>query len=86
MNVTFFTGKTSEFFDVPLIDDDVLKPTERFTVVIKAVHLIGEQPVPPVVIGANTKVTGTILDDDGKLCILMYIGMTCLYCSFHCDA
>ena len=75
MNVTFFTGNTSQFFDVPLIDDDVLEPTERFTIVIKAVHLIGEQPVPPVMIGANTKATGTILDNDGILHIFMHFSM-----------
>ena len=71
MNVTFLAGNTSQFFDVPLIDDDVLEPTEQFTVVIKAIHLIGEQPVPPVVIGTNTEANGTILDDDGNLCILV---------------
>ena len=36
--------------------------------VIKAIHLIGEQqPIPPVVLGAITVANGTILDDDGKL-------------------
>ena len=66
-NVTFFAGNTSQFFDVPLIDDSILEPTEQFTVVIKAIHLIGEQPIPPVVIGGITVATGTILDNDGKL-------------------
>ena len=65
--MTFFAGYTSQFFDVFLINDSVLEPTEQFTVVIKAIHLIGEQPVPPVVIGTNTEATGTILDNDGKL-------------------
>ena len=87
MNVTFSAGNTSEFFGVPLIDDSVLEPTEQFTVVIKAIHLIGEQPIPSVVIGANTEATGTILDNDGKLlsCILVYLVLNCIYCRFHCD-
>lgn len=67
-NVTFPAGSTSQFFNVTLIDDSNLEPTEEFEVVIKAVHLIGgQQPVPPVVIGANTEVTGIILDNDGIL-------------------
>ena len=66
INVTFLAGTTSQFFDVPLINDTVLEPTEQFIVEIKAIYLI-EQPVPPVIIGSNTVATGTILDDDGKL-------------------
>ena len=65
--MTLFAGNTSKSFNVLLIDDNVLEPTEQFTVVIKAIHLIGEQPIPPVVVGANTVATGIIFDNDGKL-------------------
>ena len=67
-NITIFAGNTSQSFDVPLYDDNVLEITEQFQVVIKAIHLIGEQqPIPPVVLGAITVANGTILDDDSKL-------------------
>jgi len=69
-NVTFFAGNTSQFFDVPLINDNSLEPTEQFEVVIKAIHLIeDQQPSPPVVIGSTTVANGVIIDNDGKLFI-----------------
>ena len=64
INVTFLAGITSQFFDVSLINDTVLEPTEQFTVEIKAIHLMEQLPV---VIGSNTEAAGNILDDDGKL-------------------
>ena len=68
MNVTFSVGDTYQLFDVPLNDDNTLEQSEHFEVMIKAIHLIGEQqPIPPVVLGAITVANGTILDDDGKL-------------------
>jgi len=67
-NVTFFAGNTSQFFNVSLVDNNILEPTERFEAAIKAVHLIGgRQPIPPVVIGSTTVANGVIVDNDGKL-------------------
>ena len=68
MNVTFSAGNIYQSFNVPLNDDNTLEQNEQFKVVIKAIHLIGEQqPIPPVVLGATTVANGTILDDDGKI-------------------
>jgi len=67
-NVTFSAGDTSQFFNVTLIDDNILEPTEQFEAVIKAIHLIGgQQPIPPVIIGSTTVANGVIVDNDGKL-------------------
>ena len=68
MNLTFSVGDTYQLFNIPLTNDNTLEQSEHFEVVIKAIHLIGEeQPIPPVVLGAITVANGTILDDDGKL-------------------
>ena len=68
INVTFSVGDTYQLFDVSLTNDNTLEQSEQFEVMIKAIHLIGEQqPIPPVVLGAITVANGTILDDDGKL-------------------
>ena len=72
-NITIFAGNTSQSFDVSLYDDNVLETTEQFEVVIKAIHLIGEQqPIPLVVLGYITVTNGTILDDDSKLVACYY--------------
>ena len=73
-NVTIVAGNVSQTFDVPLIDDNILEPTEQFEAVIKAIHLIeGQEPTQPVLVGEITVATGTILDNDGMLltCILI---------------
>ena len=64
-NVTFPAGNTSQIVIVPLNNDDILEPTEQFQVVIKEIYVIGEEPIPSVVLGAITEANGTILDDDG---------------------
>jgi len=67
-NVTFFAGNRHQFLNIPLIDDNILEPTEQFEAVIKAIHLIGgQQPIPPVVIGSTAIVNGVIVDNDGKI-------------------
>ena len=67
-NITIFAGNTSQSFNVLLYDDDILETTEQFEVIIKTIHLIGEQqPIAPVVLGAITVANGIVLDDDGKL-------------------
>ena len=72
MNVTFSVGDTYQLFNISLTNDNTLEQSEHFEVVIKAIHLIGEQqPIPPVVLGAITVANGTILDDDGKLDIFI---------------
>ena len=71
INATIFAGNASQSFNVFLNDDNILEPIEQFEVVIKAIHLIGEQqPIPLVVLGA---ITVTILDDDGKLVIFLVL-------------
>ena len=68
INVTFSVGDTYQLFNISLTNDNTLEQSEHFEVVIKAIHLIGEQqPIPPVVLGTITVANGTILDDDGKL-------------------
>ena len=68
LNVTFSVGDIYQLFNISLTNDNILEQSEQFEVVIKAIHLVGEQqPIPPVVLGAITVANGTILDDDGKL-------------------
>jgi len=67
-NVTFFAGDRSQFFNVSLIDGNILEPTKQFEAVIKAIHLIeDQQPNPPLIIGSTTVANGVIIDNDGKL-------------------
>ena len=89
MNVTFSVGSIYQIFDVTLNNDNTLEQSKQFEVVIKAIHLIGEQqPIPPVVLGAITVANGTILDDDGKLtaCITLTVRHFHyrLYCNVQC--
>ena len=72
-NVTFFVGNRYQFFNIFLIDDNILEPAKQFGVVIKAIHLIGgQQPNPPVIIGSTTVANGVIIDNDGKIYLFSY--------------